>query len=273
MENEQPSYRKRRFRRALRDTVSPLGLNFRTGFYAFQIILVGLFYVLIFIGEDEAKMELKIFLASFAALTTVFPLNFLWNYLAAPARMQQEADNTINELRRSIEEKYFAIKAIFETREDDKRLKVQIEVSNPTNKTIRNVTIAIDSIKPLSSNEYFERHGQKLLGHFFELNGPIDRSSPSKYLVDLHPKQSSTFNIVDVNIVPANDVFQFIHDRRQADGQGRYHYFKTGESSVPAGNYEVGVMVRGEDAASEHVTFILESTETETKAVQVDGAG
>lgn len=270
--DKQPSYRKRRIRRATTDTIGPLGKNTRTASYALQVAVVGLIYVLIFLGKDEARAELEIAFAGLLALITVFSLNFIWNYIEAPARMQREADSAIDELRRSIEEKYFATKAIFETRDDDKRIKVQIEVSNPTNKTIRNVAIAIDSIEALSNNEYFERHGQKLLGHFFELNGPIDRSSPSKYLVDLHPKQSATFNIVDVNIVPANDVFKFIHDRKQADGQGRYHYFKTGESSIPAGNYKVGTVVRGEDAVPERVTFILESTETETNAVQIDVA-
>lgn len=218
-------------------------------------------------------MELKIALASVGALITVFCLNFIWNYIAAPARMQSEADKTIEALRRSIEEKYFTVKGTIESLKDGKLTRVCIQVTNPTNRTTRNVTAATDSIETLSSNEWFERHGHKLLGHSFALTGPIDPFGTSKYLVYLHPRQSATVKIVSVNIMPASEIFDLIRDSKQTDAQGRDHYSATGQRSVPAGHYNVSIIVRGEDVSPERATFILESTETTTKAVQMDGEG
>lgn len=97
------SYFKRRLQRAFTDTIGPLGWNWHTVPIGIEIPVAFLVVHWIRQGRDEAVNELEIFVSLIIAAAAVFVANFFWNYWAAPARMQSDADTKIESLEGQID--------------------------------------------------------------------------------------------------------------------------------------------------------------------------
>jgi len=97
------SYFKRRLQRAFADTIGPLGWNRQTVPLVVEIPAVFLLVHWYRQGWGEAMNELEVFVSILIATAAVFSGNFIWNYVAAPSRMQAEADEEIDGLQGQID--------------------------------------------------------------------------------------------------------------------------------------------------------------------------
>ncbi len=97
------SYFKRRLQRAFADTIGPLGWNRQTVPVVVEIPAVFLLVHWFRQGWGEAMNELEVFVSLLIATAAVFSGNFIWNYVAAPSRMQAEADEEIDGLQGQID--------------------------------------------------------------------------------------------------------------------------------------------------------------------------
>ena len=96
-------YWKRRLKRALADTIGPLGWNLQTVVFAIEGTAVFLLALWALSGFETVRGEVDVVIATVAALVVVFVGNFLLNYVAAPSRMQREADQEVGKLQASLD--------------------------------------------------------------------------------------------------------------------------------------------------------------------------
>jgi len=133
MDQENLSYPKRRLNRVFADTVEPLGLNWRTALYSIPVVVLTIIFVWLFLGTDKAVAKFEFVLATLGAVVVVFLTHFIYNWFAAPSRMQREADAKIEELRGTLDRikaKQYAVDELSALQSEGIRKIWNSEVSN-----------------------------------------------------------------------------------------------------------------------------------------------
>jgi hypothetical protein len=159
-------------------------------------------------------------------------------------------------------------------RRDSERINASIRVANQTNKTIKNTSVSVFEITPLSEIDEESQYSdaQTIVGIPLRVSGPIDNHSPETGREDLHPDQPITFDVGFFNARPDGQGFNLIQDRRVNDAQGVAWYTHRAGRVIKPGDYKVTLVVRGEDAEASYVTFDVVSTNETVEVIERDGA-